>query len=782
MVLVSFLKNHLVQKENKLRNSYSHIMLLAVAISMILVTSCSLTKNLDASDSVYMGTDITVTDIKQAKSIREFKLILNDIPQNGTVTGIGNLKIGIHNIFDTTRDKGFKHWVKYKLGNSPIIFTPDMVEITEAKLDFYLKGKGFFSSKVSCDTIVTKNKTVINCDITLNQRHRIDSLVFPKDSVYLTLGLDEAAKRAILKEDDFYDRDRLDYERLRITTLAGNKGYAEFKTNNVHFYVDTVKLDPTVDVYTKIISPTDSTDHVRYILDSILVFPNYTKGRESVNPVVRTNLESSITIVETTPYLNHSLFERLILEDPNRFFNKTLQFRTSKRLQNLGLFQVVNIDNEPSSNGLKNHITQKIFLSPADIQSISGEIELNNRSGNAFGIGASIAYENKNLFGNAENLNISFGGQIETQFGDGVSPINSNDINAKAELSIPRFLFPFINIKENKNFLARTVIKADYTLQLRTNLYSIESFTSRFGYRWRQSQAKLHELDILNVNIINVTNQTPEFLELINQDLRLQQSFTNVLIGGLQYYYTYTSQTNSRDRNSHYLKTSIETSGNLMSLILGADRINPKEIVGLDYAQFTKVTLDFRKYWGFGGGSDLATRLIFGIGRAYGNSIELPYVKQYFVGGSNSLRAFRIRGLGPGSFFVEPDGLTAIESQFVDQTGDLKLEMNIEYRFPVFKYFKSAVFVDAGNIWLVNSPDRPLANFEFKKFYNQIAIGAGLGLRLDFDFFLIRMDIATPLRAPSSNGFTWRFNDIDIFSKTWRQDNLRYNLGIGYPF
>jgi len=415
------------------------------------------------------------------------------------------------------------------------------------------------------------------------------------------------------------------------------------------------------------------------------------------------------------------------------------------------------------------------------MQSISGEVELNNRSGNTLGVGGSVSYQNRNLFGNAENFNISLGGQVETEFGDGVSLVNSSDLNGKVELTIPRFIIPIINIKENKNFLPRTVIKADYTLQRRTELYSIESFTAKFGYRWRQSNASLHELYPINVNELQVSNETQAFLDLISRDSRLQRSFTDVLIGGLQYYYTYTSQASTNARNSHYLKASVETSGNLISAILGANKSNPKEIAEIDYAQFTKVTLDMRKYWAFGE-SDLAARLITGVGKAYGNSVELPYVKQYFVGGSNSLRAFRIRGLGPSTLYVDSEGLSSIESQFIDQTGDMKLEMNLEYRFPVFKFFKSALFIDAGNIWLLGSSDRPDENFVFRQFYKEIAIGTGLGLRLDFGFFLIRLDIAFPLRGPSASGFNWRISDMDILSKRWREDNIRYNLGIGYPF
>ncbi|MDA8693008.1 BamA/TamA family outer membrane protein [Saprospiraceae bacterium] len=748
----------------------------------MITSSCSLTKSLQEDEEVYMGTRIKIKDVDNGSSIEDFKFNLKGIPKTRTKNGIGNIYIGLYNIFEKAEKKGLKHWIKYKLGNPPVVYKEKLVATTEAKLKFYLKGKGFFSNTVSCESSKDHRKVKLDCDITLNQRYVIDSLIFPEDSTYYTLELNEKQKRAILKERDYYDRDKLDFERLRISKLAGEKGYAHFNSNNVHFYVDTSHMNNTVDIYSRILSPSGSTKHVRYVLDSIRIFPNYSLKSKATN-LTATTISDKTTVYESQYYLKHDVLDRLILEDPHGYYNRSLELSSISRLQNLGIFKFINVVNEPSKNSPDNYLTQNIYLTPIEMQNISAEFEVNNRSGNILGTGASTKYQHNNLFHHGEKFTLSLGGSIETQFGQSVSFINSSDLSIQADIAFPRLITPFIKIKEKRNLIPRTVVSASYTVQRRTEFYSLQSLTTRFGYRFRESATKLHEIFPININEVQISQETPEFLDILSRDLRLARSFDDFLIAGLQYAFTFSDQVKKTKRDYQYFKFDFETSGNLISLVTGASKTNPQEIVGLNFAQYVKVTLDYRKYFEVKE-ADLATRVIMGVGNAYGNSEEIPYIKQYIIGGSNSIRAFRLRGLGPGFFFADTIGLTDIQSQFVDQTGDIKLEMNAEYRFPLFSYFKSAIFIDAGNVWLINNQERPEGNFSFNEFYKQIGIGTGFGLRLDFDFFLIRLDVAFPLRAPTpnNNGFTWRLSDIDPLSAAWRSQNLRYNLGIGYPF
>lgn len=750
-------------------------------IAFILVlSSCSVTKHVPENEKVFMGTNIKFTDKDNAESVDFFDLTVAKIPQRGTQTGLGNIYTGFYNLFENGSN-GFKRWVKYTLGKEPVLFEANMIRNTEARLQYYLIGKGFFANEISCDTAVEDRKVDINCEVTLRERYKVDSIVFPVDSTYAALKLDYALQRAIISEGGYYDRDRLDFERLRLAKLAGSIGFANFGSENIYYYVDTLAGEHKVDIYTKVITPTDSTSHTRYRLDSIRVFPNYAINIDNKKDIKVAPIKNGMAVHETDHYLDHKLIDRIILLEPGTYYNRDKEQKSINRLLDLGLFKFININNDLSGSGTNGRVVQEILLTPDNMQNISGELELNNRSGNFLGTGASIKYQHKNIFGHAESLNLSLSGQVETQFGGGVSFINSSDLSVSSELAFPRFIVPFFNIRESRNFIPRTIVNAKATNQKRTNFYTLQSLTAKYGYKWRYNSKVLHELYPIVINQVSVSNKSEEFQTLLDEDVRLRSSFDDVFIGGLQYYFTYSNQLDNKDKRYRYFRADLETSGHVLSLFRKKNGNDFATFAGERYAQFVKLTLDYRRYYPIAGG-DLAARVIVGSGFSYGNSDELPYIKQYTIGGSNSLRAFRLRGLGPGTSVPE-ESSNPFASQFVDQTGDMKIEMNIEYRFPLFNYLKGAIFADMGNVWLLNDQLNQEGNFNFNSFYKEFGIGTGLGFRLDFDFFLIRMDIAFPLRAPiKDQGFKWLVSDVNLLSRSWRSDNLRYNLGIGYPF
>jgi len=283
---------------------------------------------------------------------------------------------------------------------------------------------------------------------------------------------------------------------------------------------------------------------------------------------------------------------------------------------------------------------------------------------------------------------------------------------------------------------------------------------------------------------LDVGDKSASFQELLKSNIRLKNSFEDVFIVGSTYTFKYNSAPKSKASPYYYFQADIGTSGNVVSLFakdklteLGQD--TTQLFLGRPYAQFLKFAPDFRAYFPRQNKNLFASHVAFGIGLPYGNSEELPYIEQFFVGGANSIRAFQIRELGPGSF-VDESILLTDDNQFIDQTGDLKLEFSLEYRFKIIRYLNGAVFLDGGNVWLLNSDDRPEGVFKFNRFFKEIALGTGYGLRLDFDFFVIRFDTAFPIRKPIANGqFGWTIDDLAIFRRSWRQENLTYNLAIG---
>ena len=313
-------------------------------------------------------------------------------------------------------------------------------------------------------------------------------------------------------------------------------------------------------------------------------------------------------------------------------------------------------------------------------------------------------------------------------------------------------------------------------------MYALNSFNTSFGYLWKENIRKEHQLNVIDVTYVSPNHVTPEYLEDIEEDAALGKVIEKQLIFGPTYSYTYTNTMQKRRKNTIYFNGELDLAGNLTGLVTGANikKNDTIKIFGVPFSQYVKIRSDFRHYLKLGKESELASRLIVGAGFAYGNSNTLPTSKQFVVGGTNSIRAFRARTLGPGSYVIPP---TTNNNYTPDQSADLKLEFNTEYRAKLFSIVRGAVFLDAGNIWLLNAdPDKPGAEIS-KDFMKQIAVGAGAGLRFDLSFLILRTDLAIPLRNPSlPDGQRWVIDDINLGSSTWRKDNLILNIAIGYPF
>jgi hemolysin activation/secretion protein len=322
----------------------------------------------------------------------------------------------------------------------------------------------------------------------------------------------------------------------------------------------------------------------------------------------------------------------------------------------------------------------------------------------------------------------------------------------------------------------------------------MNSFNSSAGYTWRETTVADHQLNVININFLQLNNTTPAFDSLLRKNPFFGRSFEEQFIIGSNYTYTFNSQLREEDpvwrsrrrrRHHFFFRGNVDVSGNLMHLIQsvineeGNTEEEPYTIFGTPYSQYSRFETDFRYYYKPSENNTLATRLLFGIGIPYGNSTTLPYVRQFFIGGPNSIRAFRARSVGPGSYRPEQVGFF-----FFDQVGDILLEANVEYRFPLVSVVKGALFVDAGNIWLLKPYDRPQGLFKFDTFLQQIAVGTGIGLRIDVSFFVLRFDLGIPLRYPYTDDEMTQDQNLQgewLFDKfKWR--NSVFNIAIGYPF
>jgi outer membrane protein insertion porin family len=463
-------------------------------------------------------------------------------------------------------------------------------------------------------------------------------------------------------------------------------------------------------------------------------------------------------------------------------------------LMDLGIFKFVNIQYSEIAND-SGKLRTNIYLTPLKKKSIRGEFQTVSKSNSFAGPGLQLTYTDRNIFKGAELFQVRFNTSYQAQFSKRAGRLNSFELGSEASLTVPRFLTPIHIDYSAKKFLPKTDFRLGFNLQDRVNFFRLNSFNLSAGYTWRESEAKSHELYPIDVNFVQTGSESESFNELLQKNRFLQSSFEDQFIMGSRYSYTINtqlkpdlvSQFEERKLKTHsiFFNGNVQIAGNLVNAVQRQSQKNedrPYTLFNSPYSQFVRGDVDFRHYWQLNQKNKLASRISLGTGYAFGNSETMPYIRQFSVGGSNSIRAFPARSVGPGTYSVLDDPLFKDSTLFIDQRGDIKLEANVELRFDIIKALKGAVFVDGGNIWLWREDTREGSGFG-KDFYSEIAVGTGVGIRLDFNFFVLRFDTAFPLRKPNlERSQRWVFDDINFGSSGWRRDNLVYNIAIGYPF
>jgi len=333
-------------------------------------------------------------------------------------------------------------------------------------------------------------------------------------------------------------------------------------------------------------------------------------------------------------------------------------------------------------------------------------------------------------------------------------------------------------------YTPNTQISFSYNYLKRVDYFSLQTFQLIYGFKWKENITKEHELNPLNASYTSLGNQTDAFKALLDSNSFLKKSYEEQFIAGGNYSFTYNEQVIQGKKIQFYFQGNAETAGNVFSLI---KRIsgqkpssdNPRNIFGSIYSQYAKFSIDTRGFYNFSEKTKFAMRFFAGFGKPYGNSSLLPYTKQFFSGGPNSIRAFQINSVGPGTYLQENNNRS-----FLQLGGDIKLELNSEYRFNIYKFLKGALFVDAGNVWLQKSNPANIGSpFVFSNFMKELAVGSGFGLRFDVSFFILRFDLAFPLRKPwLEENNRWVIDQVDFTSSSWRKENLVLNIAIGYPF
>lgn len=755
------------------------------------VTSCSNIKYLKEGQSLYTSATVKIKNdsiSKKQKKELQSALESNLTPKpNSTFLGL-RPKLYFYNIAkEPKKQKGFNYWLKYKMGEKPVLLSDVDREFNKDILVNYSENKGYFNAKATEEIISKNRKSQIIYSLNPGSQYLISQIKFQEDSTLINKEIQTLKAKSLLKVGEPFDLDVIKAERERIDNALKERGFYYFHPDNIIVQADsTVAKNHKVELDVKLKDQTPDLATQQYSIDKVIVFPNYNirdvkKGKYNI-PMDVDSLSQyayqDLYMIDPDHKFKPKIFDRALYFKKGDLYNRKNHNLTLNRLISLGVFKFVK--NEfVVSDSLKHQFDAYYLLTPREIQSLRLEALGRTNSANYVGSELNLNWTHRNIFRGAEQLKGSVYGAFDVQMG---GPKDANNIfraGANAQLSIPRIVAPF-RFNSSSAFVPRTNINLGYEYQSRTQLYTLHNFNTSFGYLWKENIRKEHDLKVIDVTLVAPQNITDLYREQMADNPTLQRVVEKQLIFGPTYTYTYTN-TASAKKNTIYYRGMLDLAGNITGLLTGANAKDgkQKEILGVPFSQYAKMENDFRFYHKLSDKTSFASRMIAGIAYPYGNSEFVPFSRQFFVGGSNSIRAFRARTLGPGSY----DPRTQNASFYFDQSGDIKLEFNAEYRANLYKFLNVAAFVDAGNIWLINDdPTRPGGKFT-KNFMDDLAVGAGVGLRLDFSILVLRLDLAMPLRIPYyEKGDRWTLDRINFGDSAWRKDNLILNIAIGYPF
>ena len=755
----------------------SFIFLLLLPFTALILGSCSNLRYLEEDQRLYTGSDINIESSERLRNEKEIRSEAESVirPQPNTKILIWRPQLWFHNI-GGDKESGIGSWIRNSIGRPPVLFDDVDTKRTARLIENRLFNLGHFDASVDYNLVEKRKRTSVEYNIELVAPYTI-SEVFPvQGNSPVTSEINHSLVETTLQSGQLYKLADLRAERERIDRHLKEAGYYYFHPDFLLFMADSSSGNRQIDLHLSIKPAAPQYALESYRIRNINFESGYTIETNDKDLQAGDRKEPGRRVLRSSA-LNRAIFLRT--DSLYRNFNHR---QTLNHLIGMGVFSFVNIRFDRVMEEDDNYLDVRILLTPMDKRSVSTELRGVTKSNNFAGPGLSASINNRNLFRGAENLNVNFDGSFETLLGQ--RGVNSTELGITAELNVPRLILPYKIGTVSPRFIPKTRMSLAYSFLTRTDAFSLTSFRSQFGYIWNPSRSVEHRFNPVVFNAFRLGTISPEFEDIFSREILLRRGLFEQFLIGSDYTFLYNSQLADHRRHDWYLAGNIDLSGNLARLIsslVGAPtgESGDYQIFNQSFSQFSRAGIDLRYYNNLGSATRLATRFIAGIGLPYGNSEFLPYTKLFVIGGTNSIRAFQPRSLGPGSYEPPENAGSTLN---IYQSGEIKLEMNIEYRFAFNRIVKGALFADAGNIWnLQENENAPGGQFHSDEFLSQIALGTGFGLRFDFTFFLLRLDLAFPLAVPyrETNGY---FQSIRPFDSQWRRDNLILNLAIGYPF
>ncbi|MFN8241051.1 MAG: BamA/TamA family outer membrane protein [Bacteroidales bacterium] len=766
------------------------------SILVAVACSCNPTKYVPADETLFDDYKINIS----RESVKKSELVpyLKQKP-NKRIFGI-RFHLGVYNLSNLNKEKWPHTWLR-NIGEEPSRYDPYSTLKSKEQIGSYLSSKGYFDNRID-ETVETANRrTKVYFDIKLKSPYIIRDVSYEiQDPTIRAIVFADSIDR-LFRKGDPYDETVLKAEQTKMERIIRDLGFYNFSGDNVYFRIDSAIGNRQVDIIYGVdnelrLGPDNVPRrglHTQFRVRNVYIYPDYIprdflsggdefrKGLDTVEY----NGYYFITNIKKPTIKYHVITQSLYIR-PGTMFNVSSSENSQSHLLSLKTYRLVNImyNESPKTPGTNNPggmLDCNIQLTPMSRQSFSWELEGTNSGGNLGGA-LNFIYLNKNLFRGAEQFNLKLKGAYET-FSQSTTGIRSTrEFGAETGLRIPKFLIPFL---ERENFIRK--YNPSTTIQFAYNYQNLPVYTrtvanATFGYQWSGNEYTTHMVSPLQMNLVKIPVIDAEYRQtVIEKSSYLINSYKDVLIAGGSYSYIFSNQKMKKTSRYWFLRINAEASGNILRQIMklsGREQVTDSisshfNILGQPFAQFVRTDIDLRYTKIINEVSSIVYRGFIGVGIPYGNSVAMPFEKQYFEGGANGIRGWQVRSLGPGSYYPP-------EAKFINQTGDIKLEANIEYRFKLPWILEGALFVDAGNIWAVKEDlDRPGAQFRFNKFIDDVAIGSGIGLRLDLKFVILRTDLGFKIRDPKHPADErWLFTRPGATLLA----NSALVIAIGYPF
>lgn len=763
-----------------------HILIFSFLTALI-AAGCSAARYIPEGDYLYVKGEVQVdSDTLSQSSNKRLSEALEEMLRpkpNSSFLGM-RPQLAIYNMIDSPKnEKSIKGWLKYSVGEEPVLLSDVNREYNQNLLRNRMENLGFFQAEVYSDTSLVKHKAIVTYTAVPGIIYRIQSVHFETDSSELGRAIQQTASGSLLQVGRPFNLDHIIEERQRIDNELKNQGYYYFNPDYILVEVDSSRHEHQVDLYVTVKRETPLKARQPYRINNIVIFPDYQANQRSGVRRLPRNAElydGQFYFVDPENTYRRFSLARTMFFEKGELYNRTDHTRTLNQLVNMGTFRLVKNDFIDVDTG-QNLLDVHYYLTPMPKRGL--RIEILGKTASVYnGSELNVNWLNRNTFRSGELLTLSVYGGFETQTGGNVN-LNSTFRRYGAELALtfPRLIAPF-KWEATRRYTPRTYFRTGYEFMWRKSAYNLNSMTFSAGYQWREDVYKEHELAVLEVGYVQASSITDSYRAQMDTIPALRHTVEPQFTFGPIYKFTFTNTMDAQRRHAFYFRGGLDLSANTYGLLLGANYKTGDvyQIFNANFSQYIKTEADFRHYLRLSTHRTLASRAMIGFGYSYGNSSSLPYVKQFFSGGPNSLKAFRARAVGPGSYAPQYLGENNF---FADQTGDIKMEVNVEFRDRLAGIVHWAAFIDAGNVWLQNEdPSKPGAHFS-KNFLQEYAVGGGLGLRFDLSFLLLRTDLAIPFRVPyRAAGDRWVFNEIDLGDSGWRRNNLIFNLAIGYPF